>query len=66
MLEMIAAFEAASGKPVPFEIAPRRAGDIASCYASVEHSAQQLQWRAKLDLKAMCETSWRFQQRAKL
>jgi len=66
VLEMIAAFEAASGKPVPFEIAPRRAGDIASCYASVEHSAQQLQWRAKRDLKAMCETSWRFQQRATL
>ena len=63
---MIAAFEAASGKPVPFEIAPRRAGDIASCYASVEHAAQQLQWRAKLDLKVMCETSWRFQQRATL
>ena len=62
VLEMINAFESASGKPVPFSVAPRRAGDIASCYASVEFSAQQLGWRASRDLKEMCESSWRFQQ----
>jgi UDP-glucose 4-epimerase len=64
VLEMIKAFEAASGKPVPFSVAPRRAGDIASCYASVDFSAKQLQWHATRDLKEMCESSWRFQQQA--
>ena len=64
VLEMITAFEAASGKPVPFSVAPRRAGDIASCYASVELSAKKLQWRATRDLKEMCESGWRFQQQA--
>lgn len=64
VLEMIKAFEAASGKPVPFSVAPRRAGDIASCYASVELSAKKLQWRATRDLKEMCESGWRFQQQA--
>ena len=62
VLEMIKAFEAASGKPVPYTVAPRRAGDIASCYASVEFSAQTLHWRATRSLKDMCESSWKFQQ----
>ena len=62
VLEMIKAFEAASGKPVPYTVAPRRAGDIASCYASVEFSAQTLNWRATRSLKDMCESSWKFQQ----
>ena len=64
VLEMIQAFEAASGKAVPFHIAPRRAGDIASCYASTTLAAEQLGWTAKRDLKAMCESSWHFQQKA--
>ncbi len=63
VLEMIKAFEAASGKPVPYTVAPRRAGDIASCYASVEFSAQTLNWRATRSLKDMCESSWKFQQK---
>ncbi len=63
VLEMIKAFESASGKAVPFHIAPRRAGDIASCYASTELAAQQLGWTATRDLKAMCESSWNFQQK---
>jgi UDP-glucose 4-epimerase len=62
VLEMIKAFEAASDKPVPFSVAPRRTGDIASCYASVDFSAKQLGWRATRDLKEMCESGWRFQQ----
>jgi UDP-glucose 4-epimerase len=62
VLEMIKAFEAASGKPVPFSVAPRRTGDIASCYASVDFSAKQLGWRATRDLKDMCESGWRFAQ----
>jgi UDP-glucose 4-epimerase len=64
VLEMIKAFEAASGKPVPFSVAPRRAGDIASCYASVNFSVKKLHWHAKRDLTEMCASSWRFQQRA--
>ena len=63
VLEMIKAFEAASGKPVPYTVVPRRAGDIASCYASVEFSAQTLNWRATRSLKDMCESSWKFQQK---
>lgn len=64
VLEMIRAFEAASGQAVPFHIAPRRAGDIASCYASTAHATEQLGWRATRELKDMCESSWYFQQQA--
>ena len=60
----VAAFEAASGRPVPYNIAPRRAGDIASSYASVEFAAKELGWKATRDLKQMCESSWKFQQSA--
>jgi UDP-glucose 4-epimerase len=62
VLEIIQAFEAACGKPVPYNVTARRPGDIASCYASVDFSAKQLGWRASRDLKDMCESSWRFQQ----
>lgn len=64
VLEMVAAFEAASGKRVPYKIAPRRAGDIASSYASVDFAAKELGWKATRDLKQMCESSWKFQQGA--
>jgi len=63
VLEMVKAFEAASGQSIPFHIAPRRAGDIASCYASTELAEQKLGWKAIRDLKAMCESSWHFQQK---
>jgi UDP-glucose 4-epimerase len=62
VLEMVAAFEAASGRSVPYKIAPRRAGDIASSYASVEFAAKALGWTAKHDLNQMCDSSWKFQQ----
>ena len=64
VLEMVAAFEAASAKPVPYKIAPRRAGDIASSYASVAFAAKELGWTAKHDLNQMCASSWQFQQSA--
>jgi UDP-glucose 4-epimerase len=64
VMEMIRAFEAASGRPVPFTIAPRRAGDIASCYASTARATSVLNWKATRDLKDMCESSWKFQQQA--
>lgn len=62
VLEMVKAFESASGRSVPFHIAPRRAGDIASCYASTALAAEQLGWTAKRELQAMCDSSWHFQQ----
>jgi UDP-glucose 4-epimerase len=61
---MVAAFEAASGRSIPYKIAPRRAGDIASSYASVDFAANALGWKATRDLKQMCESSWKFQQSA--
>ena len=61
VLDMVRAFEQASGKPVPYQISPRRPGDIASCYADPAAAAQLLGWRAERDLRAMCEDAWRWQ-----
>ena len=61
VLDMVKAFEKASGKPVPYKIAPRRPGDIASCYASPEKAAKELHWRAKRNLEDMCRDLWNFQ-----
>lgn len=61
VLEMVKAFELASGKPVPYKIAPRRCGDIAVCFAKVDKAATQLGWRAKRTLEDMCGSTWRFQ-----
>ena len=61
VLELVRAFEAASGRPVPYEIAPRRAGDVAACYADPTLAEQRLGWKAELDLDAMCADSWRWQ-----
>ena len=61
VLDVIHAFEKASGKKVPYTIAPRRAGDIAACYAESSKAKSLLGWRAKYDLAKMCESSWNFQ-----
>lgn len=61
VLDMVRAFEAASGRPVPYRIAPRRAGDIASCYADPTLAEQLLGWRATRGLDAMCADAWRWQ-----
>ncbi len=61
VLEMVKAFEVASGRPVPYRIAPRRAGDIATCYADPALAAELLSWRAELGLDAMCADAWRWQ-----
>jgi UDP-glucose 4-epimerase len=61
VLEMVAAFEKASGRPVNYRIAPRRAGDIAQCYADPALAAQVLGWHAEKDLAAMCADAWRWQ-----
>lgn len=61
VIEMAKAFEKASGKPVPYKIAGRRAGDVASCYSDASLAAKELGWTAKLDLTKMCEDLWRWQ-----
>ena len=61
VLDMVRAFEQASGKPVPYQVAPRRTGDIASCYADPAAAAELLGWRAERGLTAMCEDAWRWQ-----
>lgn len=61
VLEMIAAFVRASGKPIPYRIAGRRAGDIAQCYADPSLAKRSLGWEACLDLDAMCADTWRWQ-----
>ena len=61
VLEMVRAFEQASGKPVPYKVAPRRAGDIAACYADPAQAQTLLGWRADRGLDVMCADSWRWQ-----
>ena len=63
VLEMVRAFEAASGRAVPYRIAPRRAGDIAECYADPALAKELLGWQAEKDLSAMCADAWRWQSR---
>ncbi len=62
VLEMVRAFEKASGRKVPYKIVGRRAGDIASCYANVDLAARELGWRAEYDIEQMCVDGWRWQQ----
>ena len=61
VLEMVRAFEQASGRKVPFDIVDRRPGDVAACWADPSRAAQVLGWRAERDLAAMCEDAWRWQ-----
>jgi UDP-glucose 4-epimerase len=61
VLDMVHAFEAASGKKVPYEIVARRAGDVAQCWADPARAAQDLGWRAIHDLPRMCADAWRWQ-----
>ncbi len=62
VLEMIRAFEVASGKKVPYQIVARRPGDVAQCWAEPSLALQELKWRAAFDLTRMCEDTWRWQQ----
>jgi UDP-glucose 4-epimerase len=61
VLETIKAFEQASGRPVPYQIVPRRPGDIASCYASPVQAKALLGWQAEKGIREMCEDHWRWQ-----
>jgi UDP-glucose 4-epimerase len=61
VLEMVRAFEAASGRPVPYRIAPRRPGDIAACYADASLAERELGWKAERGVAQMCADAWRWQ-----
>lgn len=62
VLEVVKAFEIASGRDVPCRIAPRRAGDIASCYADPSLAERLFGWRAERTLEMICDNAWRWQQ----
>ena len=62
VLDMIKAFEDASGKQIPYRVVGRRAGDIAQCYADPAYASKALNWRAELGVDDMCADTWRWQQ----
>lgn len=61
VLEMIGAFEQATGIKIPYVITKRRQGDIASCYANCDKAAQELKWKAKLSIVDACRDAWNWQ-----
>ncbi|MUK46304.1 UDP-glucose 4-epimerase GalE [Aliivibrio fischeri] len=61
VLEMVEAFSQASGKPVPYTLCPRRAGDIAECWASTEKAEKELGWKATRNVMEMSADTWRWQ-----
>ena len=61
VLELVRAYEQASGQSVPYVLAPRRPGDAAACYADARRANELLGWRAQRDLATMCSDSWRWQ-----
>ena len=61
VLDMVKAFEKASGRKVPYKFTDRRPGDIAICYADPSKALKDLGWKAELGLEKMCEDSWRWQ-----
>ncbi len=64
VLEMIQSYEKASGKKIPYRVVSRRAGDIASCYASVDKARQVLGWSADRSLLDICKSSWIFESKS--
>lgn len=61
VLDMVEAFKKASGMDVPYQVAPRRAGDIAECYANPAKALAELGWKAERGIDEMCEDTWRWQ-----
>jgi UDP-glucose 4-epimerase len=61
VLEVVAAFERACGKPIARRVAPRRSGDVAIYYADPSRAQDVLGWRAARDLDAICADAWRWQ-----
>ncbi|WP_322015047.1 UDP-glucose 4-epimerase GalE [Paraburkholderia sp. J12] len=63
VLEVVKAFEAASGRPIPYEIVARRPGDVAECYADPAAAGQLLGWTAQFGIERMCQDHWRWQEK---
>lgn len=63
VLDMIKAFSKACGKELPYDVKPRRAGDIAACYASAEKAKKELGWAAEYGLEKMCLDQWNWQKK---
>ena len=61
VLELVTAFSEVSGQNIPYQFSARRAGDIASCYASADEAKELLGWEAKLSITEMCQDTWRWQ-----
>jgi UDP-glucose 4-epimerase len=61
VLELIKAFEQASGRSIPYEMVARRPGDIAQCYADPTYAKERLDWHAELGIDRMCQDVWRWQ-----
>ena len=61
VLELVKAFEKASGRDVPYQVTPRRAGDIATCYADPGLAEKELGWRAELTIEDACRDAWNWQ-----
>lgn len=61
VLDVVKAFEKATGKEIPYVMADRRAGDIASCYADSSKAYRELGWKAEKDIYDMCKDAWRWQ-----
>lgn len=61
VLQMVKAFESASGQKINYKIAPRRSGDVATCFADPAYALEKLGWKAERELNEMCEDAWRWQ-----
>jgi UDP-glucose 4-epimerase len=61
VLDMVKAFEKVNGVPVPYQMAPRRPGDLATCYADPEKSYRELAWKTEKTLEDMCRDTWNWQ-----
>lgn len=61
VLDVIKAYEAASGQNVPYHFVPRRAGDVATCFARIDQSNALLSWKASRNIRDMCLSSWKWQ-----
>ena len=61
VLDLVKNFQEATGIEIPYEIKPRRAGDIDACYADASKAERELGWKAENGIKEMCEDSWRWQ-----
>jgi UDP-glucose 4-epimerase len=66
VLQMVRSFEAASGQIIPLQIAPRRPGDVAECWANPAKAKRVLGWQAELGVGEMCESTWSYQKNIKI